>query len=285
MPLETGDYVANLDPANPTGADPKSAGDDHIRRVKAALRDSFVGFSGAILVSGADGGAENAYTLTPARALKAYTERMMVIFRPTIPNSGPITLNVSALGAKEVVSVAGVALVSGDITAGRYYTAFYDGTRFRLDNVTQNYVDQLVISGTVPGVNEPANANKVFGSDGASGKWFPLDGRGDPVHDNGSIGTGTLIISYTNGDGQKAKATGSHTLTATGFPVGRLSGILLELTDYGAYVLTTTGITWIKADGSETTDFSKAGIALPASGRGRVVLYSLGDGIVYGKSA
>lgn len=285
MPVENVNYIGDLNPTAPSGAEAKSEGDDHVRNIKKGLRQSFAGFLGAILVTGTDGGAANAYTLTPAQALLAYTTKMLAVFVPTAPNTGATTLNISGLGAKEVVSVAGVPLVAGDITAGRYYTAFYDGTRFRLDNVTQNYVDQLVIAGTVPGVNDPVNNGKVFASQAGVGTWIGLDGRGDPVFDNGDVGSGTAVIDYTKGEGQKIKATGQHTLTATGFPAGRLAGVLLELTNYGTISLVTTGITWIKSDGSETTNFSTSGITFPAAGRGRAVLFSYGDGVVYGKAA
>lgn len=285
MAVENVTYLGDLNPATPTGAAPKSEGDDELRNIKRGLRQSFAGFLGAILVTGVDGGAANAYTLTPAQALLAYSTKMLAVFVPTAANTGASTLNISGLGPKQVVSVAGVPLVAGDLTAGRFYTAFYDGTRFRLDNVTQNYVDQLVIAGTVPGVNDPVNNGKVFSSQAGVGAWIGLDGRGDPVFDNGDVGSGTAVIDYTKGEGQKIKATGQHTLTATGFPAGRLAGVLLELTNYGTISLVTTGITWIKSDGSETTNFSASGITFPAAGRGRAVLFSYGDGVVYGKAA
>lgn len=285
MAVETVTYLGDLDPANPTGAAPKSEGDDNIRAVKRGLKNSFSGYLGAVLVTGVDGGVANAYTLAPVSPLPSYSPRMMVVFSPIATNTGPATMNVSGLGVKSIVSVAGAPLVAGDLAAGRMYAAFYDGSKFRLDSVTQNYIDQLIISASVPGVDDPANAGKVFGSNGTNGQWVSLDGRGGPIFDNGSVASGTVIIDYTKGEGHKVKATGSHTLTATGFPAGRLAGILLELTNYGAYPLTTIGIVWIKSDGTETATFSQAGITFPAAGRGRVVLYSLGDGIVYGKAA
>ena len=287
MAVETVTNIGDLDPATPTGAAPKSEGDNHIKNIKAALRRSFAGFVGAVFVTGVDGGSANAYTLEQddAGEIFSYAERMMVVFRPVANNTGAATLDIAGLGPKPIVSVAGVPLVAGDITAGRYYTAFYDGTKFRLDNVTQNYVDQLVISGTVPGANEPTNAGKVFSTDGATGQWISLDGRGDPVFDNGSVATGTVVINYAKGEGQKVKATGSHTLAVTGFPVGRLAGILLVLSYYGAYAIASAGITWIKSDNTETGALNQSGITFPASGRARVVLYSMGDGVVYGKAA
>lgn len=284
MAVENVTYIGDLDAALPNGSAPKSEGDDHIRNIKKALRDSFVGYTGAIIVTGVDGGAVNAYTLTPATPLPGYSAKMLAVFSPNVANTGAVTLNISALGAKDVVSVAGIPLVSGDLTAGRYYTAFYDGTRFRLDNVTQNYVDQLVISGTVPGVNDPANAGKVFSSDGSTGQFISLDGRGAPSLDKGNSGTTAQVLDYMQGEGQTITATGAHSLTTTGFPAGRMAGILVRMKAYGSFALTTTGITWIKADGSETTNFSTSGITLSA-GTSHVAFFTYGDGIVYAKVA
>jgi hypothetical protein len=284
MSVESVSNIGDLNPAYPTGAEKKSEGDDHIRNIKKGLTQSFAGFTGAILVTGTDGGAANAYTLTPANALTAYGTKMLAVFCPTASNTGASTLNISGLGAKAIVSVSGVALAAGDLTAGRYYTAFYDGTQFRLDNVTQNYVDQIVISGTVPGVNDPANTGKVFSSTGTTGQWIPLDGRGSPITALGNSGTGTVTATYSSAaEGWTLTSTGAFTLTTAGWPSGRLAGGLLKLTNGGAYSLTTTGITWIKSDGTETTTFSASGITLKSAGVDRIALFSFGDGTVYGK--
>jgi hypothetical protein len=285
MAVESVTYIGDLDPSRPGGGDPKSEGDDHARNIKLALQNSFAGFVGAILVTGADGGAANAYTLTPADALPGYVTRMLAVFVPTADNTGAATLNISGLGAKPILSVAGAPLVAGDLTAGRFYSTFYDGAAFRLDNVTQNYVDQLVISGSVPGVNNPANAGKVFSSTGATGQWIALDGRGAPAKDKGSSGTTAQVVSFADGEGQTITSTGDFTLSATGFPAGRFASILVRGFGLGAHALTTTGITWVKSDGTTTTNFSASGITFPSSGEGFFALFSHGDGVIYGKAA
>lgn len=150
MGLETGNWVGDLDPANPPGGDPKSMGDDHLRLIKKTLRDSFAGFTGAVRVTGVDGGVINAYTLTPATVLPSYSSRMIAVFAPTVTNNGPATLEISGLGAKSIVSVAGQPLLSNDLTVGSVYAAFYDGTQFRLASVTQNYVNQLSFTAALP---------------------------------------------------------------------------------------------------------------------------------------
>jgi hypothetical protein len=52
MPLEPSvTYLNDLNPAWPTGADPKSEGDDHTRRIKSALKASFPNIGGVMPVA------------------------------------------------------------------------------------------------------------------------------------------------------------------------------------------------------------------------------------------
>jgi len=48
MALETTTYINGLVTTNPTAADPKSQGDDHIRLIKAAIKSTFTAITGAI---------------------------------------------------------------------------------------------------------------------------------------------------------------------------------------------------------------------------------------------
>jgi microcystin-dependent protein len=47
MTVETATYIADLQPTNPPGTDPKSQGDDHIRLIKQVLQNTFTGASRA----------------------------------------------------------------------------------------------------------------------------------------------------------------------------------------------------------------------------------------------
>lgn len=51
MALETATYINTLNAANPTGSDPISSGDDHIRMVKAAIKATFPNITGPVLVT------------------------------------------------------------------------------------------------------------------------------------------------------------------------------------------------------------------------------------------
>lgn len=48
MGLETGTYINSLNASNPLGTDPKSAGDDHIRLLKATIKATFPNITGAL---------------------------------------------------------------------------------------------------------------------------------------------------------------------------------------------------------------------------------------------
>ena len=150
MSLETVTYVADLTATNPTATDPKSQGDDHIRNIKSALRLCFAGFAGVINVTGTNGGAADAYTLTPTTAITAYSTNMLITFIPNATNTGAVTMNISGLGTKSVKSVAGAALVAGDLVISNVYQAIYNGTEFRLVGITKQYADQLSLSAALP---------------------------------------------------------------------------------------------------------------------------------------
>lgn len=48
MPLESAPYINSLNASNPTGADTKAEGDDHIRLIKSAVKATFPNLTGAI---------------------------------------------------------------------------------------------------------------------------------------------------------------------------------------------------------------------------------------------
>lgn len=169
MGLETGNYVGDLNTANPAATDVKSQGDDHLRLIKAALKQTFGGFAGAVIVRGTDGGSANTFTVTPATALPSYVQGMIVEFKPTATNTGASTINISGLGAKDIKSIAGAALAAGELVAGSIYLAAYDGTEFRLLGPTKQYIDQLAFGTALP--NQAGNADKYVSTDGSSAEW------------------------------------------------------------------------------------------------------------------
>lgn len=134
MALETTSYVGGLVATNPTSADPKSQGDDHLRLLKSVLLATFAGFPGMVIVTGteAQGATANDYTVTVSPAPAAYTASMLVVFKATHANTGAATVQVGALGTKPLLAVDGSALHAGDIENGGLVAAFFDGVSFWL---------------------------------------------------------------------------------------------------------------------------------------------------------
>lgn len=160
MGLETGNYISDLVPTNPTPGDPKSAGDDHVRLLKAALLNCFPGFTGVVLLAGEDSGTAGAYVLTPPIPLLAYSTGMMAVFRPMVTNAGASTLNVSGLGVRSIKRVDGDDVALGDLAAGQYAAMVFDGTAWHLLAVTKSYIDNMAFEGVLP--SAPSDGNLYY---------------------------------------------------------------------------------------------------------------------------
>lgn len=208
MGLEAATNVGDLVTTNPATSDDISAGDDHIRLTKTALRQSFAGFAGAVIVTGTDGGSANTYTLTPTTALLAYGTKMVAVFAPAATNTSASTLNISGLGTKSVKSSTGSALTSGDLVSGSVYAAIYNGTEFRLVSPTQNYIEQLSFSSELPA--QAGNSGKFLTTDGTNASWASVGS----VSRRAITGTETVISSDKGGLVDATSGTFTLSLTA-----------------------------------------------------------------------
>lgn len=81
------------------------------------------------------GGTANAITLTPDNAITSYEEGYSASFVAKRQNTGAVTVNVSGLGAKNLVKFGQQALASGDFTQNMLLTIVYDGDQFNLVQV------------------------------------------------------------------------------------------------------------------------------------------------------
>lgn len=77
------------------------------------------------------GGSANVQTLTYTTAPTAYVQGQTFCFIAGFTNTGATTLNVNALGAKNVF-LDGVALAGGEIVATQIVECAYDGTQFQI---------------------------------------------------------------------------------------------------------------------------------------------------------
>tara|TARA_R110000822_G_scaffold301108_4_gene424840 strand:+ start:8788 stop:11214 length:2427 start_codon:yes stop_codon:yes gene_type:complete len=172
MPIENATYVNDLVPTNPLGTDGADTLDQHDRLVKLAVKQSFPGFTGAVIAGGTTSGLVNAYTLSPTTALPSYVENMMVVCEFHLANTGAATINISSLGAKTIKTVSGEDVTSADLLGSRYTALVYDGTNFQLLAITKNYVDQLVFEPVLPA--QFGNANKLLTTDATNASWTAL---------------------------------------------------------------------------------------------------------------
>ncbi len=78
---------------------------------------------------GTVGGTGDAITLTPSPGVTAYAAGQRFRFVAAAENTGATTVDISALGAKNVF-VNGAACVGGELAAGAIYELTYDGTQF-----------------------------------------------------------------------------------------------------------------------------------------------------------
>ena len=102
-------------------------------------------------------GTANAYAMAAARTISAYAQGQVFCFEANFANTGAATLNVDAVGAKDLRKNYNTALVSGDIVAGQFVAAAYQaGEDFfqiisptavnvssKLDNIVEDTTPQL----------------------------------------------------------------------------------------------------------------------------------------------
>lgn len=89
----------------------------------------------------ADTGAADAYVIAAATTITAYTNGAAYTFKAANANTGASTLNIDAVGVKNIVRPNAVALKLGDIKASEIITVVYNSTNdnFQLRPSGANY--------------------------------------------------------------------------------------------------------------------------------------------------
>lgn len=100
-----------------------------------------------------DTGSSTAYAIAPSPAITAYAIHQEFSWKAANTNSTTTpTLNVNALGAKNIVNPDGTAVAIGQIPSGAMVTTKYDGTNMQLTSVgsTVGSLDSVPNTSTIP---------------------------------------------------------------------------------------------------------------------------------------
>jgi hypothetical protein len=171
MGLETGTYISDLVAANPVGAtDPKSAGDNHIRLLKATILATFAAITGAVTASHTE--LNNLAGVTG----KTGTGNVVLSASPTL--TGTVT---AATVAATTLTGAGSGITSlnaSNLASGTVPDARFPATLPAMSGVNLTALNASnLASGTVPDARFPAtlpamsgvNLTALNGSNVASG--------------------------------------------------------------------------------------------------------------------
>ena len=113
----------------------------------------------------------NTITATAALGMSAYVTGQRFFFVAPAANTGAVTLNINAIGAKSVTKSGTTALLAGDIVSGSVVQVVYDGTQFQLLNPysasvgpTTSLISSLSLTSNVVTINT-ASAHGILIND------------------------------------------------------------------------------------------------------------------------
>lgn len=199
-------------------------------------------------------------------------------FQNTTTNTGAVTLNFNALGAKSVVNSKGEALEAGDLAAGGIYTVSYNGSNF-------------ILQGSGGGVSKALQVTSLTATVGFSVagqvqlNWtFPTDTKRKGIvirYKTGDYPTGPTdgTLFYDSND-----ATPVTTLTKQGFTDGTKYYFRAFTWTYkNATRVYTTDITNAQAFATPlqtkgTQTFTSSGTFVAPAGVTSVQIYAVGGG-------
>jgi hypothetical protein len=117
-------------------------------------------------------GTANTYVASPSPALTSYTAGQGFTLLMNVTNTGASTLNVSALGAKSLVTRSDLPMMANELIAGRVYRVVYNGTNFVVMNPTEK--PQIIM-----GAHSTAYANEIPLNGGTLAKTSGADTNGN----------------------------------------------------------------------------------------------------------
>jgi hypothetical protein len=206
----------------------------------------------------------NVITAVAPVLMSAYATGQTFYFIAAGGNTGAVTVNINAIGAKAVKKTDGSALISGDILTGAAVQIMYDGTNFQLlsdSNGTNETVGNLTVTGTTTATGLITANGGVSGAlNGSLGATTPstvvatdLTTTGNTILGNASTDT----LNVGNGDLVK-DASGNVGIGVTP-PAWGSAYSVLQMGTYG------TSLSGYNAGGGSTALAHNAYIASPTT--------------------
>jgi len=87
----------------------------------------------------------------------AYFSGQLIVFQASADNTGAVTLNINGIGARSVLTTSGIQLIAGDLKAGKFYIALYDGAAFLLNTESSSTLDTTLEQNCVSGWLRPGS--------------------------------------------------------------------------------------------------------------------------------
>jgi hypothetical protein len=192
-------------------------------------------------------------TATCTPSLTAYVTGQMFNFAAAGTNTGPVTINISGLGAKSIYKNSTTELLAGDLITGYVYVIVYNGTQFQVLNVANNYfrfiVEPITISATASTgtiAYDMLTQSVVYYTTAATTNWTLNFRASSTVALNTLMSTGQIIsvtfMATTPVATAFTAATSATTMTVSAVSTGTL---------YVGQIITGSGI----ATGTYITSF------------------------------
>jgi hypothetical protein len=185
---------------------------------------------GGLIFQATDSGSANAYAIALTPAVTAYAAGQVFHFKAANTSTGASTLNVNALGTKNIKKKNDQNIAAGDIEANAIVSVIYDGTSFQM-------LSQLGTSGmTSFTLTGDSGSNQTI----EDGNTLDVAGGAGIATVVGSTDTVTVAVDSTvgrlNAANTWAAAQQGRTLTDT----SNSGSVTLDFT-YQNFVLTFTG--------------------------------------------
>jgi hypothetical protein len=132
-------------------------------------------------------------------------------------NTGAVTMNIDALGAKAVTRDGSTALIAGDIVSGQVAVIVYDGTRFQLQKANA--------FGTLTATTINTTNLTATGTVNLTGATVSNGGSVTTIDINGGTVDGVTIGGAAAGAGTFTNLTASGTVNFTGATVSNLGSV------------------------------------------------------------